>query len=123
MLDTQTNTKTNIKADYKLIYMLSLNTEDKLIEEFRQKIESEINRLEGCIKSSTKERSYMVKTSSNKGLRNICLLTVCFVGPRKSIKELTKFLKLASDTVLNYLILKEEQISKLKKLSRKSNNS
>ncbi len=101
------------KNKYKVIYLVSLNVEEKVINEFIQKLENEIISLEGSVGRTEKQKYYLAKTSTNKGARNINMITTFVEMPANKISELKRFLKLADTVILNHLILKEQERSKI----------
>ena len=94
--------------NYKLIYMLPSSMDEQAVDEFIQKLENEITQQGATIQGSSRSKQQMVKTSTNKGARNIYLLSTRLQAPASSIQAIHKFLKLAEGIVINFLILKEE---------------
>ncbi|MDX1917659.1 MAG: 30S ribosomal protein S6 [Candidatus Caenarcaniphilales bacterium] len=101
---------TMTKKKYRAMIMLPVDLDEKLIEEFAQKFDSEIQRLNGSILSSSRQRHHMVKTKINRGQRGVHIIINNFEAPSQSISELNRYLRLAQNTVVNFTILSEEPL-------------
>lgn len=101
--------KVNEVREYKVVYMLPINMGEQSADEFIQKFEQEIIQQNGSIQATEKNKSQMVRTSTNKNARSIYLVTTYFSAPTTAISELIRFLKLAQGIVVNYLFLKIEK--------------
>ncbi|MDX1921099.1 MAG: 30S ribosomal protein S6 [Candidatus Caenarcaniphilales bacterium] len=96
---------------YKAIYLLPSSLEEQAVEEFAQKLEQEINQKGGAISSTNRMKQQMVKTTTNKGNRNVYTLISKFSLPADKIKEVTTYLRLAQGTVKNFMILNDDVIA------------
>ncbi len=83
--------------------------DEQAVDEFIQKFEAEVNQHTASVNSTNKTRHQMVKTSVNKGARNIYLITSNVTANSQAIAELNRFLRLAQGVVINLLILKEDK--------------
>lgn len=82
--------------------------EEQAIDEFIQKLEAEATQNGASVHGTNKSKQQMVKTTNNKGSRNIYLVSTRLYAPANSIQAIHKFLKLAEGIVINFLILKDE---------------
>lgn len=89
--------------------MLPATMDEHAVDEFIQKFEAEVNQHAASINSTNKSKQQMVKTSVNKGARNVYLISSQLTANAEAIAELNRFLRLAQGVVLNLLILKEEK--------------
>jgi ribosomal protein S6 len=96
---------------YKAIYMLPSSLEEQNIDEFAQKFEQEINEKGGAVSGTNRLKHQMVRTKTNKGLRNTYILISRFSLPSEKLKEVSTFLKLAQGTVKNYLIFNDKPLA------------
>lgn len=83
--------------------------DEQAVDEFIQKFEAEINQHSASIQATNKSKQQMVRTSINKGSRNVYLVTTYLSASSSVVAELSRFLRLAQGVVLNHLILKEEK--------------
>lgn len=96
---------------YKAIYLLPSSFEEQAVEEFAQKLEQEINQKGGAISATSKMKQQMVKTTTNKGNRNVYTLVSRFSLPTDKINEVSTYLRLAQGTVKNFMILNDDVLS------------
>jgi ribosomal protein S6 len=89
--------------------MLPASMDEQAVDEFIQKFEAEINQHAASTQSTNKSKQQMVRTSINKGSRNVYLITTYLTASSAIVSELSRFLRLAQGVVLNHLILKEDK--------------
>lgn len=99
----------NDLRSYKVLYMLPSSMDESAVTEFEAKLNTEITNMGGATKASHRQRSYMVKTSQNKGSRGVNFITLTVELKPNSIVDLKKFFALAQGVIVNYLILKVEE--------------
>jgi ribosomal protein S6 len=99
------------QRNYRIVYMLPASMDEQSVDEFIQKFEAEVVQQSGFVQSTSKSKQQMVKTTVNKGARNVYLITTFATASAPVIAELNRYLKLAQGVVLNFLILKEEKVA------------
>ncbi len=88
--------------------MLPASMEETAVEEFIQKFVSEVNQHAASVISTNKVKQQMVKTTINKGSRNVYLVVTTLNCSSDAIAKLSRFLRLAQGVVINHIILKED---------------
>lgn len=104
----------NIKdmRNYRIVYLLPANLEDKLIDEFINNLEQEVLKNGGTMNKTSKNKSYMVKTKVNKGHKGVYLVDNNCTLPMDKVTEIQRYLTLAQGVVINYMFLAIEEPKK-----------
>ncbi len=104
---------TKLEKKYRVLYLLPLDNDEKIVDEFIQKFETEITTLGGKVENSLKFRQQMVKTSMNKGSRNVYLVTTFFYCLPEKLEGIRRYLNLTQSLLVNYSIFKCEKEPKI----------